>query len=122
MAIVGPSNGKPPIPGAGSRLFRGGGRPANERRRAPAGLSSCDPALAILSAIVARLGQAREGRPIIKRVDIDDGNRPRVVLAAEGAASSACPAGGQVGRGSHRSAVTQAVEDQALRSFLTRSS
>jgi hypothetical protein len=61
---------------AGSRQSRRRGRPTNERRRTPAGLSPCDAALAILRAIVARLRRPREERPIFKRIDVDDAPYP----------------------------------------------
>jgi len=51
-------------------------RPANERRRAPASLSPGDASLAILGAVVARLGRASEQCTVIERIDVDDAPHP----------------------------------------------
>ncbi len=59
-----------------SGLSCGKGRPADERGRAPAGLSPCDAALAILRAVVARFGRACEKCAIFECIDIDDAPYP----------------------------------------------
>jgi hypothetical protein len=74
-------NGAVRDPALTNQLHLPGSRrgPTDQRRRAPAGLSSGDALLAILRAVVACLRRAGEQRAVIQRIDVDDAPHPAAV-------------------------------------------